>query len=136
MAKLRRNAGEIKAKLWRNNGETLKIESTLPKKAEFFIQCPNDVMPDPDFFGFFKFQPGPVTQTVKILTLEGLRGCFGAILGGIVEAGGSFWGAIGHLGTPLESPSGSFWDSLWSSWVTQESQCTPKCDFFRFLSAK
>ena len=49
-------------------GETLKIESTLPKKAEFFIQCPNDVMPDPDFFGMFKFQPGPVTQTVKILT--------------------------------------------------------------------
>ena len=54
MVKLRRNAGEIKAKLWRNNGETLKIESTLPKKAEFFIQCPNDVMPDPDFFWNFQ----------------------------------------------------------------------------------
>ena len=37
-------------------GETLKIESTLPKKAEFFIQCPNDVMLDPDFFHFSNFQ--------------------------------------------------------------------------------
>ena len=50
-AKLRRNAGEIKATLWRNNGETLKIESTVPKNPDFFIQCPNDVMPDPDFLG-------------------------------------------------------------------------------------
>ena len=125
MAKLRRNAGEIKAKLWRNNGETLKIESTLPKKAEFFIQCPNDVMPDPDFFGFFKFQPGPVTQTVKILTLEGLRGCFEAILGGIVEARGSFWGAIWDPEVTFGNPLGD-----------SESRCTPKSDFFNFLSAK
>ena len=125
MAKLRRNAGEIKAKLWRNNGETLKIESTLPKKAEFFIQCPNDVMPDPDFFGFFKFQPGPVTQTVKILTLEGLRGCFEAILGGIVEARGSFWGGIWDPEVTFGNPLGD-----------SESRCTPKSDFFNFLSAK
>ena len=32
MATFQRNAAEINAKLWRNNSETLKIESTLPKK--------------------------------------------------------------------------------------------------------
>ena len=105
MAKLRRNAGEIKAKLWRNNGETLKIESTLPKKADFFIQCPNDVMPDPDFFGFFKFQPGPVTQTVKILTLEELWRNYGEITAKIRRNSGEMLATLGrHYGEIMAKP--------------------------------
>ena len=43
-----RKYSESKATLLRNDGETLKIESTLPKRAAFYIQCPNDVMPDPE----------------------------------------------------------------------------------------
>ena len=64
MAKLRRNAGEIKATLWRNNGETLKIESTVPKNPDFFIQCPNDVMPDPDFLGKYNGETLKIESTV------------------------------------------------------------------------
>ena len=72
-----------------------EIESELTEKCHFYIQCPNDVMPDPDFFGFFKFPPGPVTQTIKIFTLETSE---------VVLK--PFWQALWRLGHPFGEQSG------------------------------